>query len=412
MPKFNSYTALAANAVAADDLMVLRDTSVTTTKSVRMDILLEGLARVGSTIMAYDGTTVTFTATNIAVAGTSRVTSASATAFTVGRQGATNPSLLVDASVATNVTGISITGRATGAGSSIAAIGSGTNEKLTIDAKGTGTVDLNITGTGNVKIGTNLQMATAKHIADANGNELILFPATVASAVNEITVSNAATAGSPTISATGGDAAINLTLTPKGTGRVIVSSTTLSFPSAGIIADVNANELIKFPATVASAVNEITVTNAATAAAPSIAATGGDTNISLTLSPKGTAAVVEHTSLITEKRTVTSKTDNATLTIAELLTGIIGGDPTGAALYTLPTAALLVAGIANCKVGTSFSFLVNNIDAALTITLTHGSGGGSDGTLTVAPNVIRRFTIFVTNVTGASEAYTLYGEGA
>jgi hypothetical protein len=54
--------------------------------------------------------------------------------------------------------------------------------------------------------------------------------------------------------------------------------------------DVNGNELIKTVAT-SSAVNEITVTNKATGTGPTIAATGGDTNIHLNLVPKGNAEV-------------------------------------------------------------------------------------------------------------------------
>jgi len=54
-------------------------------------------------------------------------------------------------------------------------------------------------------------------IADANGNELLIGD-TVTSAVNEITVANAATAGNPKISATGGDTNIGLDLQAKGTG--------------------------------------------------------------------------------------------------------------------------------------------------------------------------------------------------
>jgi hypothetical protein len=54
---------------------------------------------------------------------------------------------------------------------------------------------------------------------DANGNELLKF-ATTADAVNEITVTNAATAGSPVISATGGDDNVSLRLQAKGTGKV------------------------------------------------------------------------------------------------------------------------------------------------------------------------------------------------
>ena len=57
-------------------------------------------------------------------------------------------------------------------------------------------------------------------IADANGNELIILD-TVASAVNEVTFANAATSGSPTFSATGGDSNIGLTFTPKGTGKLV-----------------------------------------------------------------------------------------------------------------------------------------------------------------------------------------------
>jgi hypothetical protein len=56
------------------------------------------------------------------------------------------------------------------------------------------------------------------------------------------------------------------------------------------IDDTNGAELIKVTAT-ASAVNEITVTNAATANKPSITATGGDTNITLRLAGKGTGSV-------------------------------------------------------------------------------------------------------------------------
>lgn len=56
------------------------------------------------------------------------------------------------------------------------------------------------------------------------------------------------------------------------------------------INDVNGNEIIKTPAT-ASAVNEITVTNAATTVAPKISATGGDTNVNLNLVGKGTGSV-------------------------------------------------------------------------------------------------------------------------
>jgi len=54
-------------------------------------------------------------------------------------------------------------------------------------------------------------------IADANGNELIIFT-TTASAVNEITLANSATGGNPKFSATGGDSNIGIDFQTKGTG--------------------------------------------------------------------------------------------------------------------------------------------------------------------------------------------------
>lgn len=56
-------------------------------------------------------------------------------------------------------------------------------------------------------------------INDANGNEVIKTPATT-SAVNEVTVTNAAAGNSPSISATGGDDNLDLLLVAKGTGVV------------------------------------------------------------------------------------------------------------------------------------------------------------------------------------------------
>lgn len=55
---------------------------------------------------------------------------------------------------------------------------------------------------------------------DTNNNESILLPAT-ASAVNEVTITNAATGNAPSISATGGDTNIDLQLSAKGTGKIL-----------------------------------------------------------------------------------------------------------------------------------------------------------------------------------------------
>lgn len=70
-------------------------------------------------------------------------------------------------------------------------------------------------GTFATPVITTPQIVTS--VNDTNGNEIIRTPAT-ASAVNDITVTNAATGSSPRISATGSDSNPELLLSGKGTG--------------------------------------------------------------------------------------------------------------------------------------------------------------------------------------------------
>lgn len=72
----------------------------------------------------------------------------SATALTVGVNGATNPAFLVDASTASSATGIKVKSAAAASGVALSVISSGTDENLTIDAKGSGTITLGGTSTG------------------------------------------------------------------------------------------------------------------------------------------------------------------------------------------------------------------------------------------------------------------------
>ena len=67
--------------------------------------------------------------------------------------------------------------------------------------------------------GNNILIDNGNSINDENDNEQIKF-ATTASAVNEMTATNAATGNAPELSATGGDTNVDLNLTPKGIGRV------------------------------------------------------------------------------------------------------------------------------------------------------------------------------------------------
>lgn len=104
---------------------------------------------------------------------------------------------------------------------------------------------------------------------------------------------------------------------------------------------------------------------------------------------------------------------NVTLTIEQLLSGIIVRDPNGGARAdVLPTAALVVAGIPGVRVGDIVRCLiVNGADAAEAITFTAGSGGALDTNQTAASasigqNASKTIAIRITGV--STPAYVAY----
>jgi hypothetical protein len=94
------------------------------------------------------------------------------------------------------------------------------------------------------------------------------------------------------------------------TGVQTLTNKTLTAPILDEINDSNGNEEIIF-ATTASAVNEITITNAATGNRPNIAVTGDDTNIGLSVSTKGTGLILFNDGAYNADATLT---DGATIT--------------------------------------------------------------------------------------------------
>ena len=153
-----------------------------------------------------------------------------------------------------------------------------------------------------------------------------LISASAASTVQVLTLPSQSTANDGfvlTINYNGTTTGLNWAaplVTPTNT--VTFTNKTLTAPritASSFIADTNGNSLISFPALVTSAVNQITVTNAATTAKPTISATGTDTNITLNLVSKGTGTVqangldittISGTQTLTNK-TLTSPTINA-----------------------------------------------------------------------------------------------------
>lgn len=99
-------------------------------------------------------------------------------------------------------------------------------------------------------------------------------------------------------------------------------------------------------------------------------------------------------------------TSTATLTVAQLLSGILVADPsTSAASYTLPTVALLEATLTNAKVDSCFTLNLINIGTGSGIvTILVGTGWTLVGDVTVP---ITSANTLICRKTGAG-AWTMY----
>ena len=110
--------------------------------------------------------------------------------------------------------------------------------------------------------------------------------ATVASGKTILAYAKADDASDPNIVSVefGGDVVDDTS--PQLGGNLDTNSFMIDFDDDHGIRDENGNEQLQFQTT-ASAVNHFDITNAATGNSPTISAVGGDTNIDLTLVPKG-----------------------------------------------------------------------------------------------------------------------------
>lgn len=209
-------------------------------------------------------------------------------------------------------------------------------------------------------------------INDSNGNEIIKTPAT-ASAVNEVTVTNAATGNAPSLAATGGDTNIDLNLITKGSGTLKVNGSALAVTQVN---DSNGNAVIKTtPAT--TPVNELTGKNAATGATPELAATGTDTNIHMSLKGKGNGLV--KIAVLRQKITTNTYENNSVILTGWGHIPVAGGASTGSTTVTMgitfsayPIVVPQIWGFKTTSAPTELSDLTTSISA---VGLSQGFGG-------------------------------------
>ena len=135
---------------------------------------------------------------------------------------------------------------------------------------------------------------------------------------------------------TGGDVVDDTS--PQLGGDLDTNSFNIAFDDAHGINDENGNEQIIFQTT-SSAVNQFDITNAATGNAPSISATGGDSNIDVAIIPKGTGETKIGTGAATATLTSSGAydltldtnggTNSGTITITDGANGAITATPNG-----------------------------------------------------------------------------------
>ena len=133
------------------------------------------------------------------------------------------------------------------------------------------------------------------------------------------------------------------------TSAQTLSNKTLTSPSVNQLLDANGNVIMNL-ATTASAVNQVTVTDSVTTVAPSISATGTDTNISLNLVSKGTGVVQANGVKVADfssAQTLTNKTFDSTSTFAAPLISYSLTNSVSAAGTTQGTATAVTTDLVN-----------------------------------------------------------------
>lgn len=404
------------------------DAPVTTT-----DLTTTGTTTLGN---SADQTTVNGPITGV---------SASANSLAIGRLGATTPSLKVDSSASTAVTGLEIVAKAAAGGMVVRAISSGTNESMTIDAKGSGTVTINGTATGIVilpagttiggssvaALGTVTSSAPAAVAVGPNGltNPVFNVDASTASAATGINIKGAAAAGGVAVSVLSSGANENLTVDAKGSGTISIGSvstgaialaratgvtgaitgTSASATSLAVGLNGATDSSFVVDSSTGSQAAGLKVTGATAAGTVALAAISSGADAGLSIASKG----VGNLKINNSKEEHASKAiinATATATAAEVATGYITSTSGAATVITLPTGTDLGTALGASQ-GTVHELYIDNTAGANTVTIAVSVNGvlstaavdtaASFGDLTVASGVtgLARFTIMFSSAT-------------
>ena len=209
----------------------------------------------------------------------------------------------------------------------------------------------------------------------------------------------------------------NVTLT----GTETLTNKTLTSPKINEILDTNGNEEIKFTAT-GSAVNEITLANAATGNSPIISATGGDTNVGITLTPKGSLGRITangEAKIFGVVEAVTVSTTYVTAFVYDVLTQAVyfqnvnlganftvnfRGDGSNALNAVLATGESVTAALITKQANTTFyNTSVLTVDGTSTLVTVVWQGGSAPTAGNASSNDVYTYTAIKT----AASTYTI-----
>ena len=176
-------------------------------------------------------------------------------------------------------------------------------------------------------------------LADANGNEVVKFTTNV-SAVNEITLANAATGNNIEINATGGDTNISLNINPKGSGTINIPASKLALGGTAVTAtgaELNILDGVTSTATELNILDGVTSTTAELNILDGVTATASELNILDGVT--STTAELNILDGVTSTASELNILDGVTSTAAEL--NILDGD-TSASSVTVADADRVV----------------------------------------------------------------------
>ena len=267
--------------------------------------VIAGATASGSTAINLSGNSGTFstpTGTNViggnlTTTGTIIQTSANSAALVTGPNGSTNPVFKTVNNVSSAATGLSITGRAAGAGADLTVLSSGTNESLAIDAKGSGTITLNGTGTGNIVLGratttsfpiTITSASATAFTVGANGTTNPVFSVVdnISSVATGLSITGRAAAAGVDLAVLSSGTNESLKIDAKGSGTVLVNNTATG---AFLVADATNPAFSVVHTTEGTGLK---VTSAAAASGVALAAISSGTNESVTFDAKGSGTIL------------------------------------------------------------------------------------------------------------------------